>query len=121
MIIPSSGDDIARDKWGDSWRIPTVAEMEELVKNCTWEWTIKMNGHNGYKITGPNGNSIFLPADGYRSDNSCHLVNWDGYYWSNMLSTKESYKASCLHFNDVSRKNINMERAKGLSIRPVKE
>ena len=43
------------------WRMPTVAEANELLESCTWEWGI-YNGVNGYQVTGPNGNSIFLPA-----------------------------------------------------------
>ena len=43
------------------WRMPTVAEANELLEACTWEWGI-YNRVNGYQVTGPNGNSIFLPA-----------------------------------------------------------
>ena len=55
--------DVAREIWGGKWRIPTKKEMEELGKKCNWEWT-EQNGQYGAKITGPNGNSIFLPAAG---------------------------------------------------------
>ena len=56
--------DAARANWGGTWRMPTEAEMEELKDNCTWTWTTQ-NGVNGCTITGPNGNSLFLPAAGY--------------------------------------------------------
>lgn len=52
--------DVARAKWGGKWRMPTVEEAEELLGKCSWEWTT-VNGTNGYTVTGPNGNSIFLP------------------------------------------------------------
>ena len=52
--------DVATANWGGSWRMPTLAEMKELINNCTWEWTTQ-NGVYGRKVTGPNGNSIFLP------------------------------------------------------------
>ncbi len=67
-IISGSKDyDAARAQWGASWRMPLPSEFEELVKNCTWEWTA-VNSIEGYKITGPNGNSIFLPAAGEKLD-----------------------------------------------------
>lgn len=61
-------DDVARVKWGGDWRMPTIEEMEELVYNCYWEWTEINSSVYGYKVTGPNGNSIFLPAGYYRDD-----------------------------------------------------
>ena len=56
--------DAAAANWGGDWRMPTVAEMWELINNCTWTWTTQ-NGVSGYNVEGPNGNSIFLPAAGY--------------------------------------------------------
>ncbi len=56
-------DDAAYVAWGKDWRIPTAAQQKELLDNCTWEWTT-LNKVNGCKVTGPNGNSIFLPALG---------------------------------------------------------
>lgn len=49
--------------WGSDWRMPTEEQMRELINNCTWEWT-QLASVNGYKISGTNGNSIFLPASG---------------------------------------------------------
>ena len=56
-------DDAAAVNLGGKWRMPTETEVTELVNMCTWEWT-SVNGVNGCKVTGPNGNSIFLPASG---------------------------------------------------------
>ena len=53
--------DTANAKWGDDWRMPTALEFEELCKKCKWMWS-KQNGEFGFKIVGPNGNSIFLPC-----------------------------------------------------------
>ena len=50
--------DVAHVKWGGQWRMPTLAELKELVNECTWTWTT-LNGVKGMKVTGPNGNSIF--------------------------------------------------------------
>ncbi len=56
--------DVATVKWGGTWRMPTEIELIELVNKCTWTWTA-INGVSGYRVTGPNGNSIFLPAAGF--------------------------------------------------------
>ena len=58
--------DIARTQWGDGWRLPSQAEFQELVDNCTWEWT-EINGVAGRRATAANGNSIFFPAAGLRA------------------------------------------------------
>ena len=58
--------DVAHQKWGNGWRMPTKDEFDELCKECKWNWTLR-NWINGYEVVGPNGNSIFLPvtfADG---------------------------------------------------------
>ena len=73
--------DAATANWGGAWRMPTKSEQQELLNNCTWEWTT-LNGVNGCNVTGPNGNSIFLPAAGYRYGSSSSLVGSYGYYWS---------------------------------------
>lgn len=90
--------DAARAKWGGAWRMPTSAEMLELKKKCTWEWT-SVNGVNGYQITGPNGNSIFLPASGYRYNTDVDHLGMrgsNGYYWTSTKSgTNNAYN---LHF-----------------------
>ena len=54
-------DDAAFTHWGSNWRMPTQTEMDELKTECTWTWTTQ-HGVNGYRVTGPNGKSIFLPA-----------------------------------------------------------
>ena len=59
-------------------RLPTKQQWEELIAECQWSW----NG-SGYKVTGPNGNSIVLPASGSRScDGSVFGVGFHGAYWS---------------------------------------
>lgn len=73
--------DAARANWGGSWRMPTLAEMKELVDKCDWVWT-SVNGIHGWRVTGPNGNSIFISAAGYRHDSSVGGVGEYGYYWS---------------------------------------
>ena len=74
--------DAARVDWGDSWRLPTMKECEELINKCVWNWTTQ-GGKSGYVVTGPNGNSIFLPAAGCRKG-SYYDIGKGGYYWNSM-------------------------------------
>ena len=73
-------DDAAYVNWGASWRMPTKSQLGELRSECTWLWS-NLNGVNGILVTGPNGNSIFLPANGCRTGSSLILSNV-GNYWS---------------------------------------
>ena len=61
--------------------MPTAAEIQELIDNCKWTWSAQ-KGYVGYKITGPSGNSIFLPAAGYRSDGELFCGGEYGYYFT---------------------------------------
>lgn len=89
--------DAATANWGGAWRMPTSAEQQELLSNCTWEWTT-LKGVYGCKVTGPNGNSIFLPAAGYRWWSSSNLVGSSGYYWSSTPNEVDGGRAFTLHF-----------------------
>ena len=77
-------DDAAYVNWGPSWCMPTVGQQQELYQNCSSVWTTK-NGVNGRLFTGPNGNTLFLPAAGGRWDGSLYYVGSYGYYWSRTL------------------------------------
>ncbi|MCF0199332.1 MAG: hypothetical protein HUK02_08425, partial [Bacteroidaceae bacterium] len=72
--------DVAHVKWGGNWRMPTIEEVTELVVKCNWKRTEK-NGVIGYLVTGRTGNTIFLPAAGYRHNTSLHSRGTNGYYW----------------------------------------
>ena len=92
-------DDAARANWGGKWRMPTQAEQDELRNNCTWTWTTR-NGINGYKVTSKtNGNSIFLPAAGYRYGTSVNDVGSNGDYWSSSLYESNPYYACSSYFD----------------------
>ena len=111
-------DDAARANWGGSWRMPTRAEQEELQNNCTWTWTTQ-NGVNGYKVTSKsNGNSIFLPAAGYRRDSSLNGAGGYGDYWSSSLYTGSPYYAWRLSFSSSCGLG-GLSRFYGQSVRPV--
>ena len=112
-------DDAARVNWGGGWRMPTKAEQEELREQCTWIWT-SQDGVNGYKVTSKsNGNSIFLPAAGYRDGSSLYYAGSDGRYWSSSLDTNNSYNAYALDFDsDIVAWDDHL-RESGYSVRPV--
>ena len=111
-------DDAAYQNKGDAWRIPTYAEIQELISSCTWTYTT-LNGRNGYKVTsnktGFTDRSIFLPCE--RTSNTV------GYYWSSENQKGNNYAdcASCLHFNNSTIEIIwkVQYRYYGYSIRPV--
>ncbi len=113
-------DDVATVKWGGDWRMPTQAEQDELRNNCTWQWTT-LNGVNGYCVTGPNGNSIFLPAAGYRDGTSLYYEGSYGHYWSSTPLEYNSYGACSLHFSSNYYAWSNSYRSYGRSVRPVLE
>ena len=113
-------DDVAHVQWGGSWRMPTRAEQDELRNNCTWEWT-SLNGVNGYCVTGPNGNSIFLPAAGCRYGTEVRFQGSDGGYLSSSLSNYHSYDAYNLHFGRSYYDWFYYYRYSGHSVRPVCE
>ena len=76
-------DDAARANLGGSWRMPTYENWTELRTECTWTWTAQ-NGVNGRLVTGPNGNSIFLPAAGCRYNTNLSTGSL-GNYWSSSI------------------------------------
>ena len=111
-------DDAAAVNWGGAWRMPTKAEQDELRQQCTWTWTTQ-NGVNGYTVTGSNGNSIFLPAAGYRGGSSLYRAGSDGYYWSSSLYTDYPDYACVLYFNSDNVDWGYYDRGCGHSVRPV--
>ena len=118
-------DDAAHVNWGGSWRMPTKAEQDELrnTNNCTWTWTTQ-NGVNGYKVTSKkNGNSIFLPAAGFRSGSSLSSVGSSGGYWPSSLDTIYTY-SDCAFFLGFGSSNVGLNgnsRYYGRSVRAVCE
>ena len=101
--------------------MPTSAELDELCDNCTWTWTTK-NGVNGCKVTGPNGNSIFLPANGYRTVTEAYYRGSSGSYWSSSLDYEYTHSAHGLHFSNSGNPVwLYYNRFYGYSVRPVSQ
>ena len=112
--------DAARANWGGTWRLPTKAELEELENKCIWKWTTQ-NGVKGYKVTGPNDNSIFLPAAGARNGSLRYDAGVGDYWSSTPLGGDGIYYAYRLYFSS-SKQHVNWYyRYHGLSVRPVAE
>lgn len=114
--------DIARAQWGGTWRLPTLADFEELKNMCTWKWGT-YNGVWGCKVTGPSGNSIFLPAAGMRMGNTTQMVGTGGFYGAGTLDTKTSTGKKAVHlaFSGTTLEWLALERYYGQSMRPVKD
>ena len=113
-------DDAANANWGGDWRMPSLDQIKEIVDQCNWEWET-LNGAYGRRITGPNGNSIFLPAAGWRSSTSLYDEGTGGGYWSRMISTLIPYGAydMSLESNDVDWDDYCGGRRDGQVVRPV--
>ena len=110
--------DAAAQIMGSNWRMPTKDEIQELLDNTIKEWA-QVNGVNGYKFTGSNGNSIFIPASGYCNDGSVYNVGYGGYVWSSSLRTSNPYDAWYLYFYSSNCSMTNSNRCNGRSVRGV--
>lgn len=124
-------DDAAYKNWGGNWQMPTQYQLEELVRNCTWTWA-SINGIKGYKVTGSNGNYIFLPAAGYRENDNPYnpgelfFQGEIGDYLSKNKGDWVQYARSLYidknkhtTWNTLINGKYNGYRFRGCSIRPV--
>ena len=111
-------DDVAYVNMGADWRMPTYDEQVELITKCTWTWTT-LDGVKGHKVTGPNGNSIFLPAAGYRSDSSLIHAGSYGYYWSASLTESSPRGVLVLYFSSGYHESHGYYRYSGRTVRAV--
>lgn len=117
-------DDAANANWGGKWRMPTRAEWQELLENCSWAWGSQpaSNGFfiNGYLITGPSGNSIFLPASGYKQDKLVQQPGVDAYYATSEILRSYFPDEQVSFYISSSAKRLDTQyRQLGLPVRPV--
>ena len=116
--------DAASSNWGGTWRLPTQAELQELIDQCVWTW-IQRNNYNGYLITGTNGNSIFFPASGSRVPSRKDVSNLGKYcrYWSSTPGKVSNIAAALslekYSFNDGPYEVLFHDVFYGYNIRPV--
>ena len=80
-----------------------------------------VNGNNGYKVTGPNGNSIFLPAAGVRGGDTLRDDGVSGLYWSSAPDEGDTDDAFSLYFSPFEPSVNRSPRGGGRSVRPVLE
>lgn len=121
--IAGTDRDAATVNLGKNYRMPTFDQIKELLDKCKWKWT-KQNGVNGMKVTGPNGNSIFFPASGYRNYSNSQLYNGSfyGFCWS--ASPYDGNYGHNLYFYSSTSSTWGWDgsyRAFGFSVRAVAE
>ena len=111
--------DVAQALWGGSWLMPTIDHIEELLNNCTYEWTM-LNGETGCKFTSKkNGSSIFLPAAGKRYNSVLDKGGMEGNYWSSTQHSSYSDQAHNLRFDSDLTYSSRSLRYYGANVRPV--
>ena len=113
--------DAARANMGGDWRMPTKAEIQELLDYTSNKWT-GVNGVYGRKFTGSNGNSIFIPAADFRSGSSFYgREDYNGDIWSSSLFTSRPKNAWYLNFFSDDFYVDYADRNYGLMVRGVYE
>ena len=115
ILLPE--DDAATANWGAGWCTPTIEQWEELYQNTTNTWTTQ-NGVSGCLFTANNGQSLFLPAAGGRSDDE--FYEGFGEYWSSSLTIDCPVGAEIIDFNSDECFMTSGERYNGVSVRPVR-
>jgi hypothetical protein len=116
-------DDAARVRLQGKWRMPTGAEVKELMHECKWIWVDEKTSYpeigvevqrKGYRVVGPNGNSIFIPATMYSSSSGFYFS-----LWSSTLSIDKPERAWALYANSSGASYVALPRHEGHPIRPV--
>lgn len=114
--------DTATKLWGSAWRMPTQAELQNLISKCVVSWTT-VNGVNGRQFTGKgkySSNSVFLPAAGYRQrpryGSNVESQGVTGSYWSSTPTYNNAYN---MDFSQTSQNMFGHDRDFGSSVRAV--
>ena len=104
--------------WGKEWRMPTQAQLDELIRECDWEWKA-LNGVNGYIVSSKksgNDNRIFLPAAGYWEGSGVNGTTTGCYFWTRTVCSYNTTRAYCYwHYHNVG----DQQRYYGLPVRAV--
>lgn len=119
LTVLESCDDAASINWGGSWRMPLKEEYDELISKCTWK-NVTRGTVKGAEATGPNGNTIFFPFAGNKSDKH-YQDDVEGWYWTSSLDTAYNYAALVFNLNDYYREVNSMSRFIGFTVRAVSE
>ena len=116
--IYKTANDLAYKAFEGKVTMPTIAEFEELFALCTREW-VEVEGVAGYKFTGPNGNSIFMPAAGSRTQGTTTGVGVEGCYLSGSINVSDTQFAMSYHFNSALATRATTPVYQALAIRAV--
>ena len=112
--------DVANKVYGSWVTMPTIDEFEELFTECKKEWIEDTEKHvAGYKFTGPNGNSIFLPAAGTRTQGNVSGEGLNGYYLSGSINATDNRFAMAYSFDKNAARRTATPVYQALAIRPV--
>ena len=112
-------DDVAKVLWGDGWRMPLESELKELATSCTWT-SETLDGAAGYRVTGPNGNSIFIPLNG-QYDEFGLTHSYSIFLWASETEGNEyASRLECNDYNSYPYVSFNNHKHDGLCVRPVK-
>ena len=119
-------DDAAYMNWGQGWRTPSFYDIYELVRYCKRKEirnssrvnTLKgLPDGSGVLYTGPNGNSIFIPAAGYKMEKRVVWINEMMAYWLNQLISSPN---GAYYYDSFGSVLVNgKDRCYGMPIRPV--
>lgn len=120
--LPVSWDDTAMNiaTWGEEWRMPTDEEWRELYEKCDWSWIIR-DGIGGRLITGPSGNSIFLPATGFQLGDESQMKGCIGLYWMGATPANEPQDAMATFFDSANIYKLGFPKTNKYSIRAVRK
>lgn len=122
MLTGNPSFDVASALWGNDWKMPSADDTEELVKYCKWTW-INYRASTGYKITGPNGKSIFLPAKGWKEGPEIKYSGQHGIIWTSTPADDVTYGSYSLNFYKGGGDNIEnryyLYRKIGANVRPI--
>lgn len=116
--IYRTANDVANKVCGGKVTMPTIDEFEELFRCCKVEWT-ETDGVSGYRFTGPNGNSIFMPAAGSRVKGAITGIGTEGRYMSGSVNGADPRFAMSYLFSNSGNARSTTPVYQALSVRPV--
>ena len=102
----SISDDVATQKIGYGWMIPSVEDWQELADNCTITLAA-YDGVVGYvatsKVAGYEGKSIFFPCSGYKAASNTNNVGSQALYWTDqVVENAETRAVNAFFTNQIS-------------------
>lgn len=120
--IYKTAQDVANQIYGGKVTMPTIDEFEELFTCCQVEWQTVATADGeigGYKFTGPNGNSIFMPAAGSRTGQNISGVGKEGRYLSGSINPANNQFAQSFLFTESGYSRATTPVYQALAVRPV--